>query len=263
MPELPEVETIVQTLRQKIGHHKITKLASYKPETVVELQPFHPFKITQITRRGKYIVITGPKDERLIIHLRMTGRLTEKPDQPRFVRAIVHTDKLTLSFEDMRRFGRIVYTINSDINCLPGINKLGPEPWDPVLNKNFYQLIHKSKKPIKTLLLDQSFLAGIGNIYADESCFHAGIAPTRIANSLTKRETKVLLHSIRYILTKAIYLRGTSFAHFIDANGKKGKNLEYLAVYGRKGLPCLKCTNPLTNKKIQGRTTVFCQFCQQ
>ncbi len=263
MPELPEVETVVQTLREKITKQEITRIESYKPETVILLKPFHPFKAIAIERRGKYIIICGPHNEKIIIHLRMTGRLTESPSQEKFIRATIHTTKHALHFEDMRRFGRITFTINKKIDDLPGIIKLGPEPWNPILDKTFFLELQKSSQTIKSFLLDQTKIAGIGNIYADESCFHAGILPTRKSNSLQKTEASKLLYAIRYILKKAIYLRGTSFAHFIDANGKKGNNLEFLAVYGRKKSACFKCKTLLTHQKLQGRTTIYCTTCQK
>lgn len=263
MPELPEVETVVQTLRTKILNQKITKLVSHKPETVVLTEPFHPFTITAIERRGKYIIICGPQAEKLIIHLRMTGRITESATQAQFVRATIYTDKYVLQFEDMRRFGRIIFVIKNNLDDLPGIKNLGAEPWNSSLDKTFPKQLKVSSKTVKSFLLDQSKIAGIGNIYADESCYHARILPTRKSNSLTAKEARRLLYAIRYILTKAIYLRGTSFAHFIDANGKKGGNLEYLAVYGRKKKACFQCGNELTTKKLQGRTTVYCSHCQQ
>lgn len=263
MPELPEVETVVQTLRNKILHQSILRIDSYKPETVVLLEPFRAFSITAIERRGKYIIICGPQSEKVIIHLRMTGRLTESPTHSQFIRATIYTDKHILQFEDMRRFGRIIFTRSNTINTLPGIKKLGPEPWDSVLDKTFSKYLKTSSKTVKSFLLDQSKIAGIGNIYADESCFHAGIKPGRKANSLNLKEAHRLLYAIRYIFKKAIYLRGTTFAHFIDANGKKGGNREYLAVYGRKHQACLRCGTVLTTKKLQGRTTVYCEVCQQ
>lgn len=263
MPELPEVETVVQTLRAKILNQTILQIDSHKPETVSLLQPFHPFKINAIERRGKYIIICGEKSEKVIIHLRMTGRLTESPTHTKFVRATVHTNKHVLQFEDMRRFGRITFTYSDSINALPGIKHLGPEPWDQKLDQTFSKQLKKSTKTVKSFLLDQTKIAGIGNIYADESCFYAGIKPSRKANSLKPKEAKTLLYAIRYILSKAIHLRGTTFAHFIDANGKKGSNREYLAVYGRKNQVCIRCGTLLITKKLQSRTTVYCEHCQQ
>lgn len=263
MPELPEVETVVRTLREKVLGHTILKLENLSPNTVVEDQPFIPFEVCSVSRRGKYIVISGPKRQHITIHLRMTGRLIAVPTHSRFVRAIIHTDRHQLHFEDMRRFGRIIYTTQSTINDLAGIRNLGPEPWDEILNTTWYPTIHRSHKAIKTFLLDQTKIAGIGNIYADESCFHAHILPQRLASTLTKKEAAILLNSVRYILNKAICLRGTSFAHFIDTDGKKGSNIEFLMVYGRKKLPCIVCKRALCSQKLQGRTTVYCTQCQK
>ncbi len=260
MPELPEVETIVRSLRSKILGQHLLEIKKFKPETVAYRVPFVPLRIEEISRRGKYIILAGADNE-VIIHLRMTGRLYEKPESQRFIRAQLVFDNTALYFEDMRRFGRIVYCrIN---NPDPGLKALGPEPWDTILDEIFHPALQRSKKPIKNFLLDQTKIAGIGNIYADESCFHAHISPLRFCNKITKAETKTLLNSIRYILEKAVILRGTTFAHFIDADGKRGSNYEFLKVYGRKGAKCLHCGHILKNTKVAGRTTVYCPYCQK
>ncbi len=261
MPELPEVETVVRSLKPKIVGHHLLEIKKFKPETVVYRAPFIPLHIHQVLRRGKYILLKGNNDFQVSIHLRMTGRLYEKPKSKKFVRAELVFDHLKLYFEDMRRFGRIVYSTTNDPD--PGLKALGPEPWDRVLDKSFYLQLQKSKKPIKSFLLDQTKIAGIGNIYADESCFHAHISPLRPCNAITRIKANTLLNSIRYILEKAIILRGTTFAHFVDADGKKGGNYEFLKVYGRKGKTCLVCHHKLKNTKVAGRTTVYCPYSQK
>ncbi len=262
MPELPEVETVVKTLMPKLLGHILTKIEARYGATVQLLAPFKPFTIIHILRRGKYIVLSG-KESTVTIHLRMTGRLREKSPNPKHVRAQLVFDHLILDFEDLRKFGRIVYTNETQLESLPGIKLLGPEPWDPNLSTHLHQKAQRANSAIKTFLLNQKNIAGIGNIYADEICFHAKINPLRKANSLTQKELAILINSTKYILEKAITLRGTTFAHFIDANGKKGNNFEYLRVYGRKGKECLVCQQTLSTKKVQGRTTVYCRNCQK
>lgn len=261
MPELPEVETVVKTLAPKLLGHRLKALEAVNTKTVELLSPFRAFRIENIWRRGKYILLLG-ENCLVSIHLRMTGRLLETPTHLKHVRAKLIFDNFTLSFEDLRKFGRIVFAQNIKISSLPGIKHLGPEPWDDNLTEFFTQKAKRAKTSLKTFLLNQKNLAGIGNIYADEICFHAKTNPLRLANSLTKKEIAVLLNSTKYILTKAIALRGTTFAHFIDANGKKGNNFEYLKVYGRKGKNCFQCNQILHTKKVQGRTTVYCTNCQ-
>lgn len=260
MPELPEVETVVQSLKPKILGKQLLEIKKFKPETVVYRRPFTPFRINKIFRRGKYIILAGTENE-VVIHLRMTGRIYEKPQSKKFIRASLIFNNGELFFEDIRRFGRIVYCpIN---NPDPSLKALGPEPWDKSLDTNFYLGLQKSKKAIKSFLLDQTKIAGIGNIYADESCFHARLSLLRPANRLTQKEAQRLLHSLRIILEKAIKLRGTTFAHFIDSDGKKGSNYEHLQVYGRSGEKCLHCGRPLKMAKLSGRTTVYCPHDQK
>lgn len=262
MPELPEVETVVTTLRSKLIGQKLQKIKPISPSSVILLNKFSIFVVKEILRRGKYIILKGT-NELLTIHLRMTGRLLEVPVHPHFVRAQLLFENVTLNFEDMRKFGRIVFAKNLSLEQFPGLNNLGPEP----LQQNFGNLLapklRKASVALKTFLLNQKNIAGIGNIYADEICFHAKISPFRTTSSLTKKEQQQLFESIQFILKKAIKLRGTTFAHFVDANGKKGNNFEYLQVYGRRGKLCFICNKPLLSKKLQGRTTVYCGTCQK
>ncbi|MBI4836558.1 MAG: bifunctional DNA-formamidopyrimidine glycosylase/DNA-(apurinic or apyrimidinic site) lyase [Candidatus Abawacabacteria bacterium] len=262
MPELPEVETVVQTLRPKLIDQQLTAIQALNSATVVYKNPFEPFIIKNIVRRGKYIILMGD-DHFLTIHLRMTGRLLEKATNKKFIRAILAFTNSSLHFEDMRKFGRIVFATGIELEALPGIRNLGPEPWQEQLDKSFYQQLQRSNATIKSFLLNQKNIAGIGNIYADEICFHAYINPLTVSKSITASIAKRLLNSIRYILNKAITLRGTTFAHFIDADGKKGNNFEYLQAYGRKGKSCFRCNTPLTTIKIHNRTTVYCPACQK
>lgn len=261
MPELPEVQTVIETMRPKLLGYRLREIISHNNATVIYQDDFSPFVINNIVRRGKYIILLG-EDSALTIHLRMTGRLLEQPVHERFVRAELVFDHLTLHFEDMRKFGRITFVRSTTVDQLPGVKNLGPEPWDGLLDQELSKQLKRSKSNLKTFLLKQENVAGIGNIYADEICFHAKLHPERNTNSLSNNEARRLLYSIRYILDKAITLRGTSFAHFIDANGKKGNNFEHLHVYGRKGETCHRCSTTLTTKKVHGRTTVYCKHCQ-
>jgi len=142
--------------------------------------------------------------------------------------------------------------------------RLGPEPIHGDLTEaEFERLIRARRRPVKSALLDQSFLAGVGNIYADEACFRAGIRPSRWTHRLTVRERRALYGAIQDVLEKSIAARGSSVINYVDAFGLRGTNQEKLAVYGRSGQPCLRCGTPLQGTRLAGRGTVYCRTCQR
>ncbi|MBU1149194.1 bifunctional DNA-formamidopyrimidine glycosylase/DNA-(apurinic or apyrimidinic site) lyase [Patescibacteria group bacterium] len=288
MPELPEVETIVRDLRNKLKGQKINDFSCDRPKLLnLPLATFKKKIVGRLfinaRRRAKMIILDLDNDLSILIHLKMTGQLIlrgksgkysggghpidhylqELPNN--FTHAIFTlTSGQQLFFNDIRMFGylKLIESIE-----LPDLfkNKLGPEP----LNQSFTlpvfkELINKRKiGKIKPLLMDQSFIAGIGNIYADEVCHYAKIQPTRIAGLLKDDEVKRLYQGIRKILPQAIALRGTSADTYVDSDGKKGSYEEKLKVYGRKSKKCLTCQTPLKSMKLNGRTTVYCPSCQK
>ncbi len=251
--------------------------------------------ITSVTRRGKYIVMplhdadqghaadqglaaaqghdaaspNGAGAQRLIVHLGMTGHLRlwepeEAPVKHTHVRLLLDSG-LELRYDDQRQFGRLLLGTQAEMiaaGAFPA--RLGPEPIHGDLTvAEFERLIRARRRPVKSALLDQSFLAGVGNIYADEACFRAGIRPSRWTHRLTVRERRALYAAIQDVLENSIAARGSSIIDYVDGFGLRGTNQEKLLVYGRNGEPCLRCGTPLQGTRLAGRGTVYCRKCQR
>jgi formamidopyrimidine-DNA glycosylase len=281
MPELPEVETVVRDLRPQLSGRVITsvhltrdaairgRLIRY-PTPTKFVRRLRGRTIRAVERRGKYIVM--PLDEngqRLIIHLGMTGHLRvwepeEAPVKHTHVRVLLDSG-LELRYDDQRQFGRLLLGSQDELvaaGAFPA--RLGPEPIHGDLTEaEFERLIRARRRPVKSALLDQSFLAGVGNIYADEACFRAGIRPSRWTHKLTLRERRALYSAIQEVLENSIAARGSSIINYVDAFGLPGSNQEKLLVYGRAGEPCLTCGTPLQGTRLAGRGTVYCRKCQR
>ena len=295
MPELPEVETIVRDLRPQLAGQRIesVQLTRDKParDRVVRYPTAVQFArrlrgrtIRTVERRGKYIVIplavapgngksATPGDaasqERLIVHLGMTGHLQvwepeETPVKHTHFRASLDSG-LELRYDDPRQFGRLVVgSLDELIDSRAFPRRLGPEPiYGDLTEAEFEKLIRARRRPVKSALLDQSFLAGVGNIYADEACFRAEIRPSRWTNRLTLRERRALYSAIKDVLETSIAARGSSVINYVDGFGLRGANQEKLLVYGRRGEPCLRCGTPLQGTRLAGRGTVYCRKCQR
>jgi formamidopyrimidine-DNA glycosylase len=281
MPELPEVETVVRDLRPQLSGRVITsvqltpdpairgRLIRY-PTPTKFVRRLRGRTIRSVERRGKYVVM--PLDEngqRLIVHLGMTGHLRvwepeETPVKHTHVRLLLDTG-LELRYDDQRQFGRLLLGRQDELvaaGAFPA--RLGPEPIHGDLTEaEFERLIRARRRPVKSALLDQSFLAGVGNIYADEACFRAGIRPSRWTHKLTLRERRALYSAIQEVLENSIAARGSSIINYVDAFGLPGSNQEKLLVYGRAGAPCLTCGTPLQGTRLAGRGTVYCRKCQR
>jgi len=207
--------------------------------------------------------------ERLVVHLGMTGHLRvwepeETPVKHTHFRALLDSG-LELRYDDPRQFGRLLLGTQDELvagRAFPA--RLGPEPIHGDLTEaEFDSIVTSRRRPIKSALLDQSFLAGVGNIYADEACFRAGIRPSRWTHRLTARERRALYSAIQEVLENGIAARGSSIINYVDAFGVRGGNQEKLLVYGRSGEPCLKCGTPLQGTRLAGRGTVYCRKCQR
>lgn len=284
MPELPEVETIVSDLNKKIVNKKINKV-DVRLKKIIKTKNFIDVLlgniIKKVFRRGKLIIIELKNNNYLLIHLRMTGQviyqekekiiagghsdnnydLKKLPNKYSHV-VIYFNDNSKLFFNDQRQFG-ILKIVDSD-GLKKEYEKFGIEPLSPEFDtKYFEKSIKNKKKNVKAFLLDQKYIAGIGNIYADEILFRAEVQPMRSINSLNKKEIKNIVESTKYILRKAIQNRGTTFNDYVDADGNKGKFINLLKVYSRGGEKCKKCKNILTKTKIAGRGTVYCSKCQK
>ena len=262
MPELPEVETVVRGLQNTIIGETIMDLEVPWEKALVADDPYESIvgrAITGVNRRAKYIIIELDRGF-LLVHLRMTGKLT--PVYPeKHVTVILHFESgNSLYFQDTRKFGRMVYT--TDLHHILG--HIGPEPLsDEFTPALFYKMLSEKKRLIKPLLLDQSFLAGLGNIYVDEALFQAGIQPLSLAAAIPKNRAYSLHSVIQTILSASIEAQGTTVLNFSLGNNRIGSYQEALEVYGRGGEPCLKCGTLLTKIKVGQRGTHYCSRCQK
>jgi len=270
MPELPEVETIARDLREAgLPGQTITGVRIYWDRSVATpaLSEFRSRVVGQtvrtVTRRGKFLRLDLQLPETLLIHLRMTGRLLLLPAaddvQPHLRLMFDLADGRQLRFHDMRKFGRVYLT--SDPESILG--KLGPEPLsDSFGAADLYARLRTRRTMLKPLLLDQRFIAGIGNIYADEALFLAGLHPCRRAIDLSGQEAEALYHAIRRVLTVAISDRGTTLGDYQTVSGQPGEHQESLQVFRRTGEPCPRCGQKIERLVVAGRGTHICRRCQ-
>lgn len=287
MPELPEVETIRRGLEAVLPGTEIAGVALFRPEVVAfpdaeEFSRFFPGKVWgRPGRRGKYLLLEVA-DRVLVISLRMTGQVVFLPAQagspagggdngPEADVLPPHTHVLwhlaggaRLRFTDQRRFGRLYLVRPEQVEKLTPVGKLGPEPLDPAFTpERLGKILSGHRRPLKALLLDQSLVAGIGNIYADEILFAAGISPLRPAAEVRPEEVTRLHLAAREILHEAIALGGTTVRNYLDGHGQAGGFQERLAVYGRNGQPCYRCGQPVVYLRLGGRGTCYCPCCQR
>jgi formamidopyrimidine-DNA glycosylase len=266
MPELPEVETIKRDLEQKVIKKTITFFKVYKPALIKEpsLSEFRKKIVKQIIiriiRKGKVLVFELSSGMYLIIHLRIAGWLEYKKEQPKARAVFYLSDGNCLNYMDQRLLGEI--RLRKDYAGLRFIKELGPEPFD--LNPNeFAKVVKKKKCSIKSLLMDQKTIAGLGNIYAQEALFKAGVHPLRKSCSLTSGEAKQILNATKSILRQAIKNRGSSVDTYRDTQGQRGGMEIRLKVYGKKGKLCPVCRAPIKKITVAGRGTCFCPRCQK
>ena len=274
MPELPEVETIRRDLSAAVegrriiaaatGHPSVFRFPS--PEAVVA--GIVGSTVVTVGRRGKYLVISLDSGDDLVVHLGMTGHLlvcetTATPALHTHLRATLD-DGRELRFDDARRFGRIILGEQANLRAIGALPRLGVEPLSGDFTvEHVAGQLRRTTRTVKAALLDQSVIAGLGNIYVDEACHLAGVRPTRRCHRLRATERVALHQAIPAVLTKAIGNRGTSFDDYRDVWNAKGSNQETLQVYGRAGEPCLRCGVVLRRTVLGGRTTVFCSGCQR
>lgn len=271
MPELPEVETITRDLRGILTGASIddTKILDGRVIRGMSLPAFkNKLKgrvIADISRRGKAIVISFEKNpERLVVQLMMTGQLiaSASPAPQKDSRIIFSLSSGGfLHYNDQRLFGRL--QIVQDLSELKYFRILGPEPLTGDFNAGWMAaFLPRRKAPIKSVLMDHTFVAGIGNIYASEILFESGIDPRRPACSLKKEEYAVLLGKITGVLRRAIRQRGTSMNNYRDSAGNKGGFMSSIKVYGRENEQCLRCSSQVRKLVQSGRSTFFCEGCQ-
>ena len=304
MPELPEAETIArdldgalrgavvrsaQVLRNDVlrdpdqGGRALRSRAARAARALEE--QLVGATIARVFRRAKSIVLElvlrrehdremnhevdpvrdPARSARLVVTPRFTGALLIDPptDDPYACLVAELADGRRLSYRDIRRLGTLALLNEAQFTAWDAT--LGPEPLDPSLTtERFSGILRGSERAVKSILMDQRRLAGVGNIYANEACWRAGVRPSRRARSLTRAESAALFTAVRDVLTESIALRGTTFRDFQDAYGARGGFAAKLAVYGRGGLPCPRCGESLREThKIEGRTTVWCHSCQR
>jgi formamidopyrimidine-DNA glycosylase len=262
MPELPEVESVLRQLAPELEGRRIRHVHHEPQRRFAGLERLAGRTVTGCARRGKFIVCRLDAGLELVLHLGMTGSLSfELPD--RYARALVHlVDGRTLVFRDPRRFGRLTVVDAGDYTAIPTLMALGPEPLSPDFEPEaFARALARTRAPVKAVLLSQRPVAGVGNIYADESLWRARIHP---ASRRVGRERAGRLHrAIREVLVEAIAREGTTFRDYRMVNGASGRNVAHLDVYGRAGAPGARCGNALRRLLVGGRGTTYCPVCQR
>lgn len=285
MPELPEVETVARTLRPQVRECLIEKAEVLRPGSLhpLSLPPasLAGRRIADVGRRGKLLLVHlappegGPTPEEtvpdlLAVHLRMTGRLMAyapgTPPGPH-TRCIFDLrapggGRRRLFFDDTRAFGLVLAATPEILQAWDFWRELGPEPLE-IGEREFAALLRGRGAALKAVLLDQKVIAGIGNIYADESLFQAGLDPRRKASSLSPAQSRCLLAALKDVLRRSIAQCGSSIRDYRDANGDVGAFQNSFAVYGRGGAACVRCGRPLQKIRVGGRATVCCPHCQK
>lgn len=274
MPELPEVQTIVLYLASHLVGKKISSVEILKPKSFVgKKEEIIGTVIKKVERRAKLIVISLSNNKTLLIHLKMSGQLiyesritNNELNKNKYKRVVINfTDKSQLIFNDLRIFGWIKVINSLKVQGFNGL-KLGPEPFSKEFTVEYLQKVFsKTRRPIKLVLMDQEKIAGIGNIYANEILFDAGIRPDKPAQQLNNLTIKQLRNSILKILKKAIKYKGSSAAdeQYIQANGEKGSYQKHFLVYQRDGEKCKRCGGEVKRTKLGGRGTFWCPKCQK
>lgn len=269
MPELPEVETVVRDLRPllvgrsfarvEVGRKKLRRRWSRAWDTLVLER-----RVQAITRRGKWIVI-DLGEPCLCVHLGMTGQFTVANGSRESHTHIVFTldNERELRFRDVRRFGSIVYYADrTALDAFFAANRLGPEPFE-LQTDAFRESLRRTRRSLKAILLDQTVVAGVGNIYADESLFEARLHPTLLGHRVTAQQAERLRAAIVAVLERAIAKRGSTIRDYIGGSGLEGGFQIEFRVYGRTGEACVRCQTPIERIVLAGRSTHFCPKCQR
>jgi formamidopyrimidine-DNA glycosylase len=281
MPELPEVETVARGLRQAILGRRILSVTLGKTDFIDDpaaLEQHLPGRrIEAVERYGKFMLlrlsavkgatVVAPNGDAapasLLVHLGMTGQLAPTPAAQPLEKhthvCLLLDDGRELRYTDARRFGRIAYLTKALL--AEELTGFGADPLE-VSNEEFASRIRRRRARIKSLLLDQGVLRGVGNIYADESLWRAKVHPARLGTNLTRKQAETLRRALQDILRKAIVLRGSSISDFLDAEGEPGEYQRHHRAYGREGKNCYRCKTPIRRAIVAGRSSYFCPRCQ-
>jgi formamidopyrimidine-DNA glycosylase (fpg) len=273
VPELPEVETVKRTLNQLVIGKTVASVEIRWPHIIRRPLDSRLFArlltgetLHHVGRRGKFLLLCFD-NEVVVSHLRMEGRYRLEPEETpidRYTHVIFHfTDGTALRYRDVRKFGTMhLFRKGREWDSLP-LSKLGPEPFSPEFTDSFLiTACKKTARAIKPLLLDQTAVVGLGNIYVDESLFHARIHPLTRAADLTKKEIAGLRKAIIETLSEAVKMGGSSVRTFVNGQGEMGFFQQKLCVYGREGQPCVCCGSKIEKIRVGGRGTHFCPVCQ-
>jgi len=263
LPELPEVETVTRSIAPLIGRRIVA--AEFRcPRVLRGGDPDHMSariagrRIAGVKRHGKFILVSLEGGGYLLIHLGMTGRLLLGGPAGKHTHAVLTLDRGVLLYDDSRQFGCLQFSEGFPQR----VARLGPEPLE-VSFEDFAAALKRRKTRVKSLLLNQAFLRGIGNIYADEALFRAGIHPLAIASRLSRDRARRLYDAIIAVLTEAIAAGGSSISDYVDAEGRKGFFQFSHRVYQRTGEPCVKCKTPIRRVLVSQRSSHFCPRCQK
>ena len=272
MPELPEVETVKETLKRIVLNKKIQKVEVLYPK-IIEYPSVEEFinilkdkEIKDINRRGKWLMF-NLGDYTLLSHLRMEGKFFIKQHDDEINKhehVIFKFDDNELRYRDTRKFGRMYLYKSDEVNDKKPLNELGLEPWDKTLTSTYLIEKYKNKKlPIKTVLLDQSIIVGIGNIYADEILFLSKINPLTKCSDLSKRDCERIIKNTREVLEKAIKLGGTTIRSYESSEGVHGLFQNELYVHSKENENCPICSTKIKKIRVGGRGTYYCSKCQR
>lgn len=267
MPELPEVETIRRDLVKSIQGQRIVSVVVN--DARVLRQPAKDFvnrlkgqKIEAVIRRGKALIFELESREFLVVQVMMTGQLVVNGTMDKHSHIVFNLDKDQLLYNDQRVFGQL--RVVKDLKEIKHFTILGPEPFDNAFNADYVGVyLNKTSRPIKSVLLDHIFVAGIGNIYASEILFQSKISPERLGRQIKKTEIPILLAKTREVLNHAIKLRGSSMRNYRDGAGQKGNFNKVIQVYARTNAPCNVCKAPIIRLVQAGRSTFYCKKCQK
>jgi formamidopyrimidine-DNA glycosylase len=274
VPELPEVETVVRELRPYLSRRRLARVRQNSRQSLrTRWRPLWGTAITgkridSVTRRGKWILITLENEAILVCHLGMTGQLTVVPASTplaNHTHLIFELDdgEQQLRFRDIRRFGSVtLFPSPKELEDFFASSRLGPEPFD-MPARYWRDSLRGAKRSVKAVLLDQRVVAGVGNIYADESLFEARLHPTRLACDLDNSEIDRLRRAVAKVLNRAIEKRGSSIRNYVGGSGLQGEYQNEFRVYGRTGKPCPRCDAAIESRRLAGRSSHYCPTCQK
>ena len=274
MPELPEVETVCRGLESPLVGHQLTKVIQRRPDLRWPLpenfaERLQGRTVKRLYRRAKFILADLDDDYVWMTHLGMSGRMfiheESAPVLGKHDHIVIETDGgHTIIFQDHRRFGMMDLVIGKNLEKHRLLSGLGPEPLGNSFNGvTLSDALRGRRTPIKSALLNQKVVAGLGNIYVCEALFHSGISPRRLATSIPGRRAERLAPAIRDVLTKAIAKGGSTLRDYVQASGELGYFQHEFSVYGREGQPCASCAKPVSRLVQAGRSTFFCSNCQR